>query len=92
MVSTARCQLKRREAVNLLYKLYNACQDITINAIQIDTIKKENTYPNQDFVLLIKDTVSSSSHAILKVIAKNHNLEVSKRDGITIISNKPSQI
>ncbi|MBK5132804.1 hypothetical protein JJE00_00055 [Candidatus Bathyarchaeota archaeon] len=82
--------MKRREAVNLLYKIYNACQDITINAIQIDTINKENTYPDQDFVLLIKGKLSSSSHTILKVIAKNHNLEVSKRDGITIISNKSS--
>ena len=79
--------MKRREAVNLLYKIYNACQDITINSIQIDTMKNESKYPDQKFVLRIKDTISPSSYAILKVIAKNHNSEVSEKGGIIMISS-----
>ena len=82
--------MKRNDAINLLYKIYNACQDITINAIQIKTLNKKNTYPDKDFGLFIKGTLSPSSFAMLKVIAKNHNLELSKRDDITIISNKSS--
>ena len=79
--------MKRREAVNLLFKIYNACQDIIINSIQIDTMKNESKYPNQEFILIIKGTVSPSSYAILKIIAKNHNLEVSEKSGITMISS-----
>lgn len=83
--------MNRREAVNLLFKIYNACQDIIINSIQIDTMKNESKYPNQEFILLIKGTVSPSSYAILKIIAKNHNLEISEKSGITMISSPNQQ-
>ena len=83
--------MKRREAVNLLYKIYNACQDITINSIQIDTIKKERKYLDREFILRIKGTISPSSYAILKVIAKNHNSEIYEKGGRIMISSITDQ-
>jgi hypothetical protein len=79
--------LKRKDAINLLYKIYNACQDITINAIQIEALEKEDVNSNQDFVLVIRSSLTPLSLSIVKTIAKNHELEVSKMDQKIIITN-----
>ena len=69
--------MKRNDAINLLYKIYNACQDITINSIQIEAMEnKKNSY-NQEFGLVIKSSLTPSSLSILKIIANNHELNLS---------------
>jgi hypothetical protein len=80
--------LKRKEAINLLYKIYNACQDITINAIKIEPKENTKTNSDQEFVLVIKSSLSPLSQSILKTIVKNHELELSKKNQTTIISNR----
>jgi hypothetical protein len=79
--------LKRNDAINLLYKIYNACHDITINAIRIEAKDIKGSNSNQEFVLVIKSSLSPISQSILKTIVKNHELELSKTDQVTIISS-----
>ena len=80
--------MKRKEAINLLYKIYNACPDITINAIKISAIKNKKNESNREFVLIIKSSISSLSQSILATIVKNHELDLSKKDQNTIISSR----
>ena len=80
--------MKRKDAINLLYKIYNACQDITINAIQIEAIEIKNSKSNQEFVLVIRSSLTPLSQSILKTIAKNHELEVSTMNQKIIISSR----
>jgi len=79
--------LKRNEAINLLYKIYNACQDITINAIQIEALENKDIKSNQDFILVIRSSLTPLSLSIVKTIAKNHEFEVLKIDQKIIINN-----
>lgn len=79
--------MKRRDAINLLYKIYNACQDITVNSIQIEETKKNKDNSDQDFLLVITSLLSPGSKSILKIIAKNHDLLLSEKNQRTIISN-----
>jgi hypothetical protein len=79
--------LKRREAINLLYKIYNACQDITINAIQIEALEKKDVNSNQDFILVIRASLIPLSQSIVRTIAKNHEFEVLKIDQKIIITS-----
>jgi hypothetical protein len=79
--------LKRNEAINLLYKIYNACQDITINAIQIEALENKDVKSNQDFILVIRSSLTPLSLSIVKTIAKNHEFEVLKIDQKIIINN-----
>ena len=79
--------MKRRDAINLLYKIYNACPDITINSIQIEETKKTKDNSDQDFLLVIKTSLSPGSKSILKNIAKNHDLLLSNKNQRVIISN-----
>lgn len=81
-----RCPLKRKDAINLLYKIYNACQDITINAIQIEAIKNKDINSNQDFVLVIRSPLTPASFSVVKTIAKNHEFEVVKNEKELIIN------
>ena len=80
--------MKRKEAINLLYKIYNACPDITINAIKIRAIKNKKNKSDREFDLIIKSSISKVSQSILTKIAKNHELELSKKDQNTIISSR----
>jgi hypothetical protein len=79
--------LKRNDAINLLYKIYNTCHDITINAIRIEAKENKGSNSDQEFVLVIKSSLSPISQSILKTIVKNHELELSKTDQVTIISS-----
>ncbi len=79
--------MKRNEAINLLYKIYNACQDITINAIQIEALENKDIKSNQDFILVIRSSLTPLSISIVKTIAKNHEFEVLKIDQKIIINN-----
>lgn len=79
--------MKRNEAINLLYKIYNACQDITINAIQIEALENKDIKSNQDFILVIRSSLTPLSLSIVKTIAKNHEFEVLKIDQKIIINN-----
>jgi hypothetical protein len=72
--------LKRKDAINLLFKIYNACQDITINAIQIEAAKNKDDKSNQDFILVIRSSLTPLSLSIVKTIAKNHEFSVQKSD------------
>ena len=79
--------MKRNEAINLLYKIYNACQDITINAIQIEALENKDVNSNQDFILVIRSSLTPLSLSIMKTIAKNHEFEVLKIDQKIIITS-----
>jgi hypothetical protein len=79
--------LKRKDAINLLYKIYNACQDITINAIQIEGKEKKEGKTNQEFILVIKSNLAPSSRSIVRTIVKNHDLDMIKVNNKIIISN-----
>ena len=68
--------MKRNDAINLLYKIYNTCQDITVNTIQIEAIgKKSNS--NQEFGLVIKSSITPSYLSILQIIVEKYELNLS---------------
>ena len=79
--------MKRRDAINLLYKIYNACQDVTINSIKIEETEKTKDTYDQDFFLVINSSVSPTSKSILRNMAADHGLFLSEKSNRTIISN-----
>ena len=78
--------MKRKDAINLLYQIYNACQDITINAIQIEGKETEEGKSKQEFILVIKSNLTPSSNSIVKTLVKNHDLDMVKVGNKTIIT------
>lgn len=79
--------MKRKDAINLLYKIYNACQDITINAIQIEGKETKKGKSKKEFVLVIKSDLTPSSQSIVKALAQNHDLKIQRVNYKTILSN-----
>ena len=79
--------MKRKDAINLLYKIYNACQDITINAIQIEGKKTKEGKSRKEFVLVINSDLTPSSQSIVKTLAQNHDLHIQKLANKIILSN-----
>jgi hypothetical protein len=79
--------LKRKDAINLLYKIYNACQDVTINAIQIEGKKTKEGKSRKEFVLVINSDLTPQSRSIVKTIAQNHDLKIKKINNEIILSN-----
>ena len=79
--------MKRKDAINLLYKIYNACQDITINAIQIEGKKTNEGKSKKEFILVINSNLTSSSQSIVKTLAQNHDLKIQKVNNKIILSN-----
>lgn len=79
--------MKRKDAINLLYKIYNACQDITIKAIQIEGKETKEGKSKEEFVLAINSDLTPSSQSIVKILAQNHDLKIQKVNNKTILSN-----
>lgn len=79
--------MKRKDAINLLYKIYNACQDITINAIHIEGKDSKEGKSRKEFVLVINSNLTSSSKSIVKNVAQNHNLQIQEVNNKIILSD-----